>query len=76
MTHTCHRPGCAKEVTPMLWGCKPHWVRLPRHLRDGIWSTCVPGQEITKTPSREYLDAAQAVQAWIAANGEPQQRML
>ena len=48
-----------------MWGCKAHWFALPKHLRDRIWATYRRGQEITKTPSREYLDAAQAVRQWI-----------
>ena len=46
----------------------------PKHLRDRIWATYRPGQEITKTPSPAYLEAAREVQAWIkerAAKGEP-----
>lgn len=63
--HTCHWPGCNKEVPPAMWGCKPHWFSLPKHLRDRIWGTYRRGQEISKTPSREYLIAAQDVQRWI-----------
>jgi hypothetical protein len=48
-----------------MWGCKRHWFTLPKPLRDRIWATYRPGQEITKTPSLAYLDAADAVQAWI-----------
>lgn len=76
MKHTCHWPGCAQAVPPAMWGCKPHWYRLPKHLRDRIWAAYVPGQEITKTPSREYIEAAQAVQAWIAAQPKPAQESL
>lgn len=65
MSHTCHWPGCPKEVPPKMWGCKDHWFRLPTRLRAWIWQTYVPGQEVTKTPSVEYLHAANAVQAWI-----------
>jgi len=71
MSHTCHRPGCGREVPPKLWGCKVHWYALPKPLRDRIWSTYVPGQEITKTPSRAYLAAARDVQAWIAQQPQP-----
>jgi len=49
-----------------MWGCKIHWFRLPVRLRKRIWATYRPGQEITKTPSRKYIDAAKAVQQWIA----------
>lgn len=41
-----------------MWGCKPHWFKLPKAIRDRIWATYVPGQEITKTPSEDYLEAA------------------
>jgi hypothetical protein len=40
-------------------------------LRNRIWETYRPGQEVTMTPSREYLDAARAVQQWIAENYPP-----
>jgi len=65
--HTCHWPGCGKEVPPAMWGCKPHWFALPKRLRDRIWATYRRGQEITKTPSPEYMEAALEVQEWIAA---------
>lgn len=66
MSHLCHWPGCPKQVPPALWGCKPHWFALPKHLRDAIWRYYVPGQEITKTPSEQYLEVARQVQDWIA----------
>lgn len=65
MTHHCHWPGCKREVPPRLWGCREHWFRLPKTLRDWIWATYIPGQEITKDPSVEYVMAAAAVRAWI-----------
>lgn len=68
--HTCHWPGCAKDVPPAMWGCRTHWFALPKHLRDEIWRTYVPGQEITKTPSMAYLTAARHVQEWIKARKE------
>jgi hypothetical protein len=63
--HTCHWPGCDKEVPPAMWGCKGHWFTLPKPLRDRIWATYRRGQEITKSPSPEYIEAALAVQEWI-----------
>lgn len=68
--HECHWPGCAKQVPPAQWGCGPHWFKLPKYLRDLIWATYRPGQEISMTPSAEYLDAANAVQQWIHAQPE------
>jgi len=62
--HTCHWPGCPKEVPPALWGCKDHWHKLPERLRTALWNSYVPGQEMTKTPSREYLEVADEVQRW------------
>lgn len=67
--HTCHWPGCNRRVPPRLWGCKAHWYKLPKYLRDAIWREYRPGQEISKTPSRAYLDVAKQVQEWIAAHG-------
>lgn len=65
MTHLCHWPTRKRAVPPKMWGCKQHWFMLPKRLRDRIWATYVPGQEITKTPSAEYLEAAKEVQMWI-----------
>ena len=69
--HTCHWPGCTKQVPPAMWGCKQHWFGLPKHLRDKIWATYRPGQEKDMSPSKDYLDAAFEVDEWIRA-GEPQ----
>lgn len=63
--HGCHWPGCVTEVPPARWGCAKHWYILPQSLRTRIWNTFKPGQEITKTPSREYVEAATAVRHWI-----------
>ncbi len=65
VTHTCHWPECPVEVPPKLWGCRAHWYRLPKELRDRIWVHYRPGQEIDKEPSDEYLRAADLVQEWI-----------
>lgn len=65
--HHCHWPGCGKQVPPAMWGCKKHWMMLPKHLRDAIWSAYRPGQEKDWTPSREYLEVADEVQRWIEA---------
>lgn len=66
--HTCHWPGCTKQVAPAMWGCKIHWFRLPKAIRDRIWKAFRPGQEIEKAPSAEYLEAAEAAQQWIREN--------
>lgn len=65
MSHFCHWPGCPLEVPPRLWGCKKHWFKLPKEIRIRISETYIPGQEISKTPSREYIEAAKAAHDWI-----------
>lgn len=65
MSHHCHWPKCIVEVPPVMWGCKRHWFMLPKSLRKQIWAAYVPGQEITKTPSRTYVEIANKVQEWI-----------
>jgi hypothetical protein len=48
-----------------MWGCKAHWFRLPKALRDRVWAAYVPGQEIRKDPSDAYVRVAIDVQRWI-----------
>lgn len=67
--HECHWPGCDKQVPPAMWGCKPHWFKLPKILRDAIWAAYVPGQERRMDPSDEYLRVAGVVQDWIKEFG-------
>ncbi len=43
--HECHWPDCDRQVPPAMWGCKQHWFKLPKRLRDAIWAEYVPGQE-------------------------------
>lgn len=69
--HHCHWPGCDKQVPPAMWGCKAHWFRLPKDLRDKIWRTYRPGQEKDMQPSQAYLAVADEVQAWIKAQHPP-----
>lgn len=66
--HHCHWPGCGAQVPPAAWGCKKHWLMLPKHLRAKVWAAFRPGQEVEMTPSREYLDVANEVQQWIKSN--------
>ncbi len=65
--HTCHWPGCGKQVPPAMWGCKAHWFALPATLRARVWRAYRPGQENDMRPSESYMEVAQAVQDWIAA---------
>jgi hypothetical protein len=69
--HHCHWPGCEKQCPPAMWGCKAHWFKLPAGLRAKVWATYRPGQEVTMTPSPQYLAVANEVQAWIHTQGSP-----
>ena len=63
--HTCHWPGCDRQVPPAMWGCKPHWYALPAELRRRVWRAYRPGQEVDMRPSDAYLVVAREVQDWI-----------
>ncbi len=67
--HECHWPDCGKQVPPAMWGCKTHWFKLPKALRDKVWDAYIPGQEKRMDPSDEYLTVAREVQVWIKENG-------
>jgi hypothetical protein len=66
--HTCHWPSCKTQVPPAMWGCKKHWFRIPKALRDEIWMEYAIGQEMRMDPNAEYLEIAQRVQDWIWNN--------
>jgi hypothetical protein len=68
VNHVCHWPGCDRAVPPAMWGCKTHWYMLPKHLRDAIWASFVPGQEASKTPSPAYVEAARGARDWVAVH--------
>lgn len=64
--HKCHWPDCDQNVPPAMWGCKRHWFALPLEIRNGIWRTYGPGQEIDLRPSNSYMTATQRAYQWIA----------
>jgi hypothetical protein len=70
--HTCHWPGCGRQVPPALWGCREHWFRLPQALRVRVWAAYRPGQEETGELSTAYLVAARDVREWIAKQEDQQ----
>lgn len=53
--HICHAEGCAKNVPPRMLMCLNHWKKVPPHIQRGIWASYIPGQEIRKDPSDEYM---------------------
>ena len=66
--HTCHWPGCTRQVPPAMWGCKKHWFKLPREIQRALWANYRPGQEIDGKPSDAYLRVAHEAQVWIREN--------
>jgi hypothetical protein len=55
MSHTCHAPGCLLFVSPRMFMCPPHWLALPKKIRDAIWREYQSGQEISKRASWRYM---------------------
>jgi len=35
--------------------CRKHWFKVPKVLRDDLWSNYKPGQEERLTATREYM---------------------
>lgn len=72
MSHTCHWPrGCPVDVPPRMMMCKAHWFKVPKALRDRIWSAYRPGQEIDKQPDAKYMEAVRAVDQWVCEHYPP-----
>lgn len=55
--HVCHATGCDVKVPPKMLMCLRHWRMVPRSIQREVWATYVPGQEIRKDPTDEYMDA-------------------
>lgn len=70
MSHVCHADGCNVPVPPSMLMCKKHWYMVPKDIRDAVWREYVPGQEVSKTPSENYMRAyRKAVNAVAAKEG-------
>jgi DNA polymerase III epsilon subunit-like protein len=70
--HRCHAKGCHARVEPRLLMCPRHWRAVPANLQADVWRTYRAGQEIDKSPTREYLAAARAAIEAVAAKERPQ----
>ncbi len=66
--HHCHWIGCKVQVPPKMYACRRHWYMLPESIRNEIWRYYRPGQEVTKDPSRAYIEAARMAEKWILEN--------
>ena len=48
-----------------MLACYVHWLQLPLELRVRVWDHYVPGQEITKTPTKAYLEVMhECIEYW------------
>jgi hypothetical protein len=65
--HHCHAQGCATAVPPKLFMCPKHWRMVPKILQRQVWANYVPGQEISKTPTSQYLDVTKRAIAFVAS---------
>lgn len=63
--HTCHAIGCSAVIPPRLFMCREHWYKLPYHYRKEVFRYYKAGQEVSKNPSRKYIQAASAAIAWL-----------
>lgn len=67
MAHVCHARSCNKKIPPKLLMCLPHWKMVPADLQRRVWAAYVPGQEVRKNPTSEYLDVMKLAIAAVAA---------
>jgi hypothetical protein len=67
MRHLCHAENCRTEVPPSMLMCRKHWRMVPYKLQKAVWALYVPGQEIRKDPTGEYLEVAQEAIDAVAA---------
>lgn len=63
--HTCHARGCNVKTKPKMFMCLKHWRMIPQHMQDELWAVYVPGQEIRKDPSREYIEVAMRLVRYV-----------
>lgn len=68
--HTCHVPGCAKEVPRRLLMCNRHWRFVSTATQQKVYRLYRAGQEEGKVqPSRLWFDAAdQAIAEAMASD--------
>ena len=59
MKHLCHAHECKASVPPRMLMCLKHWRMVPKFAQDDIWKNYVPGQEIRKNPTNDYIKAQQ-----------------
>jgi len=63
--HTCHAHGCDVEVPERMFMCRAHWAMVPKAMQRELWAVYVEGQEISKTPTSEYLAVAIKIRNYV-----------
>lgn len=56
--HHCHAKKCKIKVPPQMLMCKAHWFMVPMLIRSRVWKHYRVGQCDDKSPSKEWLAAA------------------
>jgi hypothetical protein len=46
--------------------CHRHWSLIPKARQRELWRVYREGQEISKSPTREYLDVARSLRVLVA----------
>lgn len=64
--HHCHARKCKRPVAPKFFMCARHWRMIPRKMQNELWAVYVPGQEIRKDPSPEYIAVAMRLVNYVA----------
>ena len=71
--HCCHLPDCEEVIAPKFLMCAKHWKLVPKELQQDVYRFYRAGQEKTKNPSKNYLQAARkailAVEEKLALRG-------
>ena len=67
MRHHCHARGCETAVPPKMFMCLKHWRMVPREMQRRVWAVYVPGQEVRKDPTPQYLEVTRSVIDFVAS---------
>ena len=75
--HFCHAHDCRERVPPILLMCNPHWLSLPKPIRDAVWREYRDGQERGAVrPSSRYLAVQRLAVAHTALLPEDEEAAL
>lgn len=49
-----------------MFMCYRHWSLIPKAKQRELWQVYREGQEVSKSPTREYMDVARALRVFVA----------